>query len=65
MKYTAKDFRVDKDYYRLLLNRHELLREAVPRRKTIQNILITTFGLVCNEYSGVFSNVVTLDDLFA
>lgn len=46
IKYMATDFRVDKDYYHLLLRRHELLRESVPRRKSIQNVLITTFGLL-------------------
>ena len=64
IKYTATDFRVDQDDYRLLLHRDELLRKAVPRRKTVQNILITTFGLVYNEYSGIFADVITLDDLF-
>lgn len=64
IKYTATDFRVDQDDYRLLLHRDELLRESVPRRKTVQNILITTFGLVYNEYSGIFADVITLDDLF-
>ncbi len=64
MKYTAKEFSVSKEYYRLLLHRHELLQEASSPRKTIQNTLITTFGLVYNEYSGVFSNIITLDDLF-
>ena len=64
MKFAAREFKVDKDYYRLLMNRHALLREAVPHRKTIQNILITTFGLTYNEYSGIFSDTITLDDLF-
>ena len=64
IKFVTKEFRVDQDYYRLLLNRHELLRETVPRRKTIQNVLITTFGLNYNEYSGIFTGTVTLEDLF-
>lgn len=64
IKFTAKEYRVDQAYYRLLLRRQELLRESVSQRKTIQNTLITTFGLEYNEYSGIFSNVVTLEDLF-
>ena len=48
-----------------MLRRHELLRDSVPRRKTVLNTLIFTFGLVYNEYSGIFSGVVTMDDLFA
>lgn len=31
---------------------------------TVRNTLITTFGATKNAYSGIFSNVVTLDDLF-
>ena len=27
--------------------------------------LVTTYGLKYNEYSGIFQNVVTLEDLFA
>ena len=30
----------------------------------IHSTLITTFGLIQNEYSGAFSNVIVLDDLF-
>ena len=32
---------------------------------TVRSALITTYGLTQNEYSGVFTNVITLDDLFA
>ena len=64
IKFSAKEYRVDKEYYQLLLHRHAILREAVPGRKTILNTLITTMDLVYNEYSGFFSNVITLDDLF-
>jgi len=36
----------------------------VKKRQTINSVLITTFGLTYNEYSGDFQNVITLDDLF-
>ena len=65
IKFSAKPYAVNKEYYHLLLHRHELLRDSVPRRKTVLNTLISTFGLVYNEYSGIFSGVVTMDDLFA
>ena len=64
IKYYGDDFTVTKEYYRLLLRRQELLAEAVSRKQGIQQTLITTFGLINNEYSGVFSNVICLDDLF-
>ena len=31
---------------------------------SVHNTLITVFGLKNNEYSSVFTNVITLDDLF-
>ena len=54
-----------KDDYLTLLGRQELLMSKVSPKMTIRSTLITTFGLTQNEYSGVFTNVITLDDLFA
>ena len=65
MKYYGGDFAVDKDYYKTLLRRSEILAQEVSPRISVHSTLITTFGLVKNEYSGVFTNVITLDDLFA
>ena len=64
VKYYSGDFAVNKDYYKILLHRQELLREEISPRISIHSTLITTFGLTPNEYSGIFSSVVTLDDLF-
>ena len=65
IKYYGDDFAVSKDYYRVLLHRQMMLSREVSPKVTIHNTLITTFGLMQNKYSSVFSNVVTLDDLFA
>ena len=56
---------IDKKYYQILLSRPERIREIVSPKMSIHSTLITTFGLVRNEYSGAFTNVVTMDDLFA
>lgn len=64
IKFLSEDFTVDKSYYRVLLSRPERLRELISPKISIYNTLITTFGLKQNEYSGVFANVVILDDLF-
>lgn len=64
MKYYGGEFSVNKSYYAHLLRRQEILAEEVHKRMAIHNTLITTFGLRRNEYSGVFTNVVTMDDLF-
>lgn len=64
MKFYNKDFVVDKDYYRIITNRRGLLEEAVPKEVVVHSTLVTTYGLKYNEYSGIFDNVVCLEDLF-
>lgn len=65
IKYYGDDFVVDKGYYRVLLGRLEMLMREVSPKVSIHSTLITTFGLTRNKYSEVFTNVITLDDLFA
>ena len=38
--------------------------KEVNKKTVVRSTLITTFGLKKNEYSGVFTNVITLKDLF-
>ena len=64
IKYYGGEFTVKKDYYRKLLRRQEMLMEEVSPKVSIRSTLITTYGLEHNEYSGIFTNVVLLDDLF-
>ncbi len=64
IKYYSDNFTVEKEYHRVLLYRQELLSKEVSPKFSIHNTLITTFGLNYNEYSGIFSNVITIDDLF-
>ena len=65
IKYCSDDFTVDRDYYRTILRRQEILSGLVSRKTAVRSTLITTFGLKPNEYSGVFVNVITMDDLFS
>ena len=64
IKYYGAEFHVSKEYHRALLKRQELLAKEISSKMSIYNTLITTFGLSYNEYSGIFTNVITLDDLF-
>lgn len=64
IKYYGSDFSVSKDYYGVLLHRQELLTAEVSPKAAVHSTLITTFGLAQNKYSGVFTNVITLGDLF-
>ena len=64
IKFYSGDFVVNKSYYNTLLQRQEVLAKEVSRKKVVHNTLITTNGIKRNEYSSIFTNVVTLDDLF-
>lgn len=64
IKYYSGPYKVDKDYYAKLLRRQSVLMEKVSPKVSIHSTLITTFGLVDNEYSGVFVNTITMNDLF-
>lgn len=65
MKFYNEEFSVNKSYHSTLTHRQNLLSQSLPRKKTIHSTLITTFGLIYNEYSGDFMQTITLDDLFA
>ena len=64
IKFYGEEFTVNKQYYMTLLRRQSLLQESISKKSTIHNTLITTFGLKRNEYSGIFVNVITMEDLF-
>lgn len=64
IKFYSEEFTVDKAYYMKLMHRQNLLRKYIPRKSSVYQTLITTYGLIRNEYWSVFTNVVTLDDLF-
>lgn len=64
IKYYSDDFVLEKDYYKKINTRELLVSEVAPKKYAIHNVLITTYGLKYNEYSGKFMSVITLDDLF-
>jgi hypothetical protein len=64
MKFYGEEFTVTKAYERKLAHRQILLSELVSRRTVIHPVLITTYGLTYNEYSGAFFHTLTLDDIF-
>ena len=64
IKFYNEEFEVDKDYHLILERRKKILREQIPKRATINNTLITTYGLRKTNYFGDFVHVVTIDQLF-
>jgi AAA+ ATPase superfamily predicted ATPase len=64
LKFYSDEFTVDKKYEMQIRERVSLVNELISKKQTVRNTLITTFGLKKNEYSGIFTNVVTLEELF-
>ncbi|MBR5975717.1 MAG: AAA family ATPase [Clostridiales bacterium] len=64
IKFYSDEFLVDKSYHFVLERRKQLLREKISKKATIQNTLITTFGIKKSEYFGDFVQVIELDQLF-
>ena len=64
MKFYGEEFIVDKNYDKIIRNRVSLLSKELSPKMAIHTTLITTYGLKYNEYSGDFTNVIDMDDLF-
>ncbi len=63
MKFYKDDYRADVEDFKKTNRRIEKACSLLPKRFSAQSVLITTFGLSYGEFSSVFSNVVTLEDL--
>ena len=64
IKFYSDEFTVNQSYYRELLSRQTVLMEHVSPKMAIYQTLISAYGLKKNEYSGIFTQLVTMDDLF-
>lgn len=64
MKFYNEEFVVDKSYHKVLVHRQNVLQELLPKRMIVHAVLVTTEGLVHNEYSSDFQHVILLDNLF-
>lgn len=58
------DENIDKTYDMNLRNKMESFRKATNCKKSIQLVMVTTYGVKPGKYSGVVNAEVTLDDLF-
>ena len=64
IKFSVKEYEITKDYDLKLRNKLGTFLEVTNCRKTVQLVMITTFGVKRNMYSSVFTNQVILEDLF-
>lgn len=65
IKYSNAKYTITKDYDEKLREKMEAYRQELLPRKAIHLLMLTTFGVKPNKYSGIAQNEVTLDDLFA
>lgn len=64
MKFYSDMFKVTNNYDMVLRRRQSILAAEISPKSTIQKTLITTYGIVENEYRWAFDNVITLEELF-
>ncbi len=64
VKFYSNAFTVDKQYYQELLGRQEILMQMLSPKMALYQTLISAYGLKRNEYSSIFTQVITMDDLF-
>jgi len=64
IKFSGKEFAIDKNYEANLRNKIFTFKEETKTRKAVHLLLLTTYGLARNKYSGIAQKEITLDDLF-
>ena len=64
MKHSINEYEIDKKYDMSLRNKIGAFVKATDCKKTIQVVLITTYGVKENIYSSIVNAQVVLDDLF-
>ena len=64
IKYANAKYTITKSEDEKLRERIEAYRQEILPQKAIHLLMLTTFGLKQNKYSGIVQNEVTLDDLF-
>ena len=65
MKHSTNVFAIDRDYATNLQNKIEAYQELSKDKRTLHLVMVTTNGVVHNNYYNMIQNEVTMDDLFA
>ena len=64
MKYSVNKFGIDKGYDEDLRNKIDSFVRATDCKKTVQLVMVTTYGLKPSKYNSLVNVEVELDDLF-
>ena len=65
IKFSNTKYTITKTEDEKLRERIETYRQEILPQKAIHLLMLTTFGVKQNKYSGIVQNEVTLEDLFA
>jgi hypothetical protein len=64
IKYSQGKFTIDKSYAQNLRNKIDTFIAETKTSKAIHLTMITTYGIVQNEYSSMVQSEITMDELF-
>ncbi|MDR1766053.1 MAG: ATP-binding protein [Lachnospiraceae bacterium] len=64
MKFSDKEYYLAKDYSGKLRQKRAVFAAETQTRKALHQVLVTTYGVLENEYSAELQAVITMDDLF-
>ena len=64
IKFSTEKFVIDANYANNIRNKVAVFRQETNTKKTIFVTMITTYGIVDNQYSGLVQNQLTAEDLF-
>ncbi len=64
IKFYDNRFEISKDYDQDLRNKLEVFREATKTTRTLQIVIITTYGLTKGKYNGIITRDINMDHLF-
>ncbi|MGN1233264.1 MAG: hypothetical protein ACI4UJ_07445 [Candidatus Cryptobacteroides sp.] len=65
MKYSKDSYAINSDYAKELVRKRNVLQAVTGTRKAVHSIMITTDGVIQNEYFGDIQAEIRLDDLYA
>lgn len=64
IKFSDKPFTMTSEYETTIINKTEEYKAAYPSRKSVWQVLLTTYNLKSMLHAGVFEKVITMDVLF-
>ena len=64
MKFSTKEFTIDKNYDKVLQNKKWTFAEETQTKKALHTTLLTTIGVKRNEYWHNIQSEIILDELF-